>query len=68
MGLLATATPAVDLSAVTTALTSSLSAGTITSIIGTVLGASMGLFLVWWGARKLINAVQSAFKNGKVSV
>ena len=66
--MLASVQASPDLTAITTALTSSLSVGTITSVIATVLGASMGLFLVWWGARKLISAVTKAFKGGKVGV
>lgn len=65
--MLAQSVPAsIDLSAVTTALTSSVGAGQITSLIAAVLGASIGLVLIWWGSRKLFNAVMTAFKTGKI--
>lgn len=58
----------LDLSAITSALSESLSVATITDVVGTVITASMGLYLVWWGARKLVRATTSAFSKGKVSV
>ena len=32
------------------------------------IGAVIGLFLAWWGARKLVRMLMGAFKKGKVSL
>ncbi len=48
--------------------TSTLNIGNIVAIIGAGIGAVIGLFLAWWGARKLVHMLVSAFKKGRVSV
>ena len=53
---------------VTNAVTSQFSIETIASIIGIVLAACVGLFLFWWGARKVVRMISSAFKGGKISI
>lgn len=53
---------------VTDAVTSQFSISTIASIVGIVLAACVGLFLFWWGARKVIRMITSAFTKGKVSL
>jgi hypothetical protein len=55
-----------DYSAITQALTNTFNIAEIGSLIGTILSASVGGALLWWGARKLVNAVISAFKTGKI--
>lgn len=40
----------------------------IVSIVGAGIGAVLGLFLVWWGARKLVNMLVTVFKKGKVKL
>lgn len=40
----------------------------IVAIIGAGIGAVIGLFLAWWGARKLVRMLMAAFKKGKVTV
>jgi hypothetical protein len=59
-------TSGVDFSAITTALSASINAGQISAIIGTILGSTVGIAVLWWGARKLVHAVVSAFKTGKI--
>lgn len=62
-----TVTPApVDFSAITNALSGSVNVGTIGTVIGVVLGSGVGLAIFWWGGRKIINGVMSAFKTGKL--
>lgn len=53
---------------VTDAVTSQFSISTIASIVGVVLAACVGLFLFWWGARKVVRMIMSAFKKGKISL
>lgn len=53
---------------VTSAVTSNFNIATIAEIIGVVLGACVGLFLFWWGARKVVRMVSAAFKKGKISL
>lgn len=40
----------------------------LTTILVYGVGIAIGLFLLWWGARKLVRIVTAAFKRGKVSV
>ena len=72
-GLLAAAT--FDMADVTAGINQLL--GTITgefnianiaTIVGLVLGAVVGLFLFWWGARWVIKRISSAFTSGKLKL
>lgn len=43
----------------------------VTTIVGILAGAAavcVGLAFLWWGARKVISMIMSAFKKGRVSV
>lgn len=55
-----------DFSVILEALQSSFNPGEITALIATVLGASVGIAFIWWGGRKLVRAVMSAFTTGKI--
>lgn len=48
--------------------TQTMNIGNIVAIVGAGIGAVIGLFLAWWGARKLVRMLMTAFKKGKVSV
>lgn len=48
--------------------TGTLSIGNIVAIVGAGIGAVIGLFLAWWGARKLVTMLMGAFKKGKVKL
>lgn len=50
------------------ALTTQISVSSIVGVLVTALGACVGLAFMWWGVRKLITALMSAFKKGKVGV
>lgn len=50
------------------AATSTLNIGNIVAIIGAGIGAVIGLFLAWWGARKLVRMLKNAFTKGNVSM
>lgn len=49
-------------------VTSTLSIGNILTILGALIGACIVLVFFWWGLRKLIGAVMTAFKKGRLSV
>lgn len=50
-----------------TTVTSTISVGNILKMVGIALAACVAFFF-WWGIRKVIKMVTSAFKKGKVSV
>ena len=56
----------MNLDAIESSLTSAFSVSEIATMIGTIVGAGVGFVLTWWGARKLVNAIISAFKSGKL--
>lgn len=48
--------------------TGTLNIGNIVAIIGAGIGAVIGLFLAWWGARKLVRMLVNTFQKGKVTM
>lgn len=56
-----------DLSSVLTAITNQIQMTSILGVIAGAIGASIGLVFMWWGVRKLIRVVMSAFRKGRVS-
>ncbi|MCI5967046.1 MAG: hypothetical protein MRZ42_01515 [Tenericutes bacterium] len=56
----------LDYSSLTNSLTAQLNATTILNIMGTVVGATVGIFLAVWGGRKIIGAIQTAMKRGNI--
>lgn len=71
MGIAASADDAgfVDgIKQVTTEVTSQFSIANIASVIGVVLAGCVGLFLFWWGARKVVSLITKAFRGGKISL
>lgn len=70
MSLLASAT-VVDSTAwqsVLSALTEQISVSTVVGVLATVVTAGIGLVFMWWGVRKAINSLMSAFRKGKMSL
>lgn len=63
-----TAVTSADWATVIEALTSQISVATVVSVLATVAGTSVGLAFMWWGLRKAVSALMSAFKKGKVSL
>ena len=53
---------------VITTVTGELTIGNIATMVGVVLLGVLGLFLFWWGARKVVRMIMSAFKKGKISL
>lgn len=61
-----TTVSSIDFSALTNTLSSQLNATTALTIMGTVVGATVGIFLAVWGGRKIIYGIQNALKKGKI--
>lgn len=57
-----------DWSAVISALTNQISISTIMGALATFVAAGIGLVFAWWGVRKGIRSLMSAFRKGKMSV
>ena len=49
-------------------LTAVLNITNIVAILGAGITACAGLFLAWWGARKLVRMLMGVFKKGKLSI
>lgn len=64
----AEAISSADFTSVLSAMTSQISVSTIVEVLVVVVGATVGLAFMWWGVRKVIRALMSAFKKGKVSL
>ncbi len=64
----ATAITSADFTSVLTSLQGQISVSTVVEVLAVVVGACVGLAFMWWGVRKVIRALMSAFKKGRVSV
>lgn len=67
LGFLATGGTSIDFSPITDALSASLTVAQIASVIGIIIASCIGLAIMWWGARKIMRAVVTGFKTGKIS-
>lgn len=56
-----------DLSSVLTAITNQISTTTVLGVVAGAIGAAIGLVFMWWGIRKLIRVLMSAFRKGRLS-
>lgn len=57
-----------DFTSVLAKLQEQISVSTVVEILVVVAGASVGLAFMWWGVRKVVGALMSAFRKGKVSL
>ena len=64
----ATAISFSDLSSVLSALTAQFSVTTAIAVIAGVLGVTVGLAFMWWGARYVTRKIWAALKSGKITV
>lgn len=60
------AASSLDYSSLTNSLTPQLNGTTVLTIMGTTVGATIGIFLAYWGGRKIIGAIQTAMKRGRI--
>lgn len=63
-----TAVSATDWAPIIEAITAQISVSTVVSVIASAIGAGMGLVFMWWGGRKAVRTLMSAFRKGKVSM
>lgn len=56
-----------DLATVLSAITDQISVTTVIAVVAGAIGAAIGLVFMWWGVRKLIRVIMSAFRKGKLS-
>lgn len=66
--LTAAAITSSDFNSVLSALQAQISVSTVVEVLAVLAGACVGLAFMWWGVRKLVRALMSAFKKGKVSL
>lgn len=57
-----------DFESIITALQNQISVSTIVNILATLAGVCVGLVFLWWAVRKVVSALMSAFRNGKLSI
>lgn len=68
IALTATGVSSTDFASIITALQSQISVATVVEVLAYVAGAVVGLVFMWWGVRKVVGALMSAFKKGKISI
>lgn len=54
--------------AILESVTAEISIANVVAVLGVGLGVAAGFFLMYWGGRKLIKMLTSAFKKGKIAV
>ncbi len=57
-----------DFQSVLTNLQAQISVSTVVEVLAVLAGACVGLAFMWWGVRKMVRALMSAFKKGKISL
>lgn len=50
------------------AMTSQISVPTVIAVLAGCVSAGIGLVFMWWGVRKTVRSLMSAFKKGRLSV
>lgn len=63
-----TVVSASDWSSVISAMTSQVSVSTIVGVLATLVTAGIGLVFMWWGVRKAVRSLMSAFRKGRMSL
>lgn len=58
----------IDLSPVTTALTSAITPAQIIGLLASIVGFGLPFVLMWFGVRKVIKIFKSAVMKGKITV
>ena len=57
-----------DWAPIITAMTAQISVSTVVGVIASAIAAGIGLVFMWWGGRKAVRTLMSAFRKGKVSM
>lgn len=53
-----------DFASIMTALQNQLNVTTVVEVLAVLVGATVGLVFMWWGARKGLGVLMAAFKKG----
>lgn len=64
----ATVVTATDWQSVISAMTAQISVSSVVGVLATLVTAGIGLVFMWWGVRKAMRSLMSAFRKGKVSL
>lgn len=67
-GAAVTPVTAADWSSVITAMTGQISVSTVVGVLATLMTAGIGLVFMWWGVRKAVGSLMSAFRKGRMSM
>lgn len=59
---------ASDWQSVITSITTQINVSTVVGVLASVAAAAVGLVFMWWGVRKAVKVLMSAFKKGKLRV
>ena len=57
-----------DIAPIIEALQAQISVSTVITILAAAAGVCVGLVFMWWGGRKVVHMLMSAFKNGRLSI
>lgn len=57
-----------DWAPIISAMTGQITVSTVVGVVATAIGAGIGLVFMWWGGRKAVRTLMSAFRKGKVSM
>ena len=57
---------AADWATVITAMTGQISVSTVIGVLATLMTSAIGLVFMWWGVRKAIETLMSAFRSGQI--
>lgn len=57
-----------DFTSILSNLQSQISVATVVEVLAITATACVGLAFMWWGVRKVVGALMSAFKKGKISL
>lgn len=49
-------------------ITAQISVSSIVGVLASLVTAGVGLVFLWWGVRKAVGSIMSAFRSGKMSI
>ena len=67
-GPTSTVVTAADWASIISAITGQISVSTVVAAVATMVTAGIGLVFMWWGVRKGVRSLMSAFRKGRMSV
>lgn len=59
---------ASDWSDIVTAIQAQISVSTVVAVLASCVGACIALVFMWWGIRKVVRMIMTAFKRGKLKI